>query len=76
MTVGVLATTAHAENRAAARDAYEDGMRHYDLGQFRAALDDFMRAYWNFEDPAFLSERISARRWPLIGRPTSRAPTS
>lgn len=54
VTASGVAPTARAENRPAAREAYKDGMRHYDLGQFHEALENFMRAYWNFEDPAFL----------------------
>jgi tetratricopeptide (TPR) repeat protein len=43
-----------AENKEAARVAYSEGTRYYDLNRFPLALEAFQRAYWNFEDPAFL----------------------
>ena len=45
---------AFAENKDAARAAYADGTRYYDLNRFDLALEAFQRAYWNYEDPAFL----------------------
>jgi tetratricopeptide (TPR) repeat protein len=45
---------ARAEDKAAARAAYSEGTRYYDLGQYKEALEAFKRAYWNYEDPAFL----------------------
>jgi tetratricopeptide (TPR) repeat protein len=45
---------AHADYKDIAREAYREGTRQYDLGEFKAALDAFKKAYLNFEDPAFL----------------------
>lgn len=53
----VIATTAHAafaEDKAAARAAYAEGTKYYDLNNFEAALKSFEKAYWNYEEPAFL----------------------
>jgi tetratricopeptide (TPR) repeat protein len=50
----VAATAAQAEDRAAARSAYIEGSKHYDLNQFTEALEAFKRAYWNYEDPVIL----------------------
>jgi tetratricopeptide (TPR) repeat protein len=49
-----LATPAAAQDRAAARQAYTEGSKHYDLNQYAEALEAFKRAYWNYEDPVFL----------------------
>jgi tetratricopeptide (TPR) repeat protein len=46
--------SARAENRSVAREAFREGNRHYDLGRYSEALEAFMRAYWNFEEPAIL----------------------
>src|SRR4051812_22084358 len=43
-----------AENKDAARRAYAEGRRRYDLNEFAPALEAFKRAYLNYEDPAFL----------------------
>jgi tetratricopeptide (TPR) repeat protein len=45
---------AHADNKAIARDAYREGTRQYDLGDFNSALAAFKKAYLNYEEPAFL----------------------
>jgi tetratricopeptide (TPR) repeat protein len=50
----LIAHTAHAENRAKARDAYRSGLQHYDLTEYAEALNAFKEAYRNFEDPAIL----------------------
>jgi tetratricopeptide (TPR) repeat protein len=53
----ILAATvvpARAEDKAAARAAFAEARRQYDLNEFQAALDAFKRAYLNYEDPAFL----------------------
>jgi tetratricopeptide (TPR) repeat protein len=43
-----------ADNKAIAKDAYLEGQRLYELGEFQKALDSFKRAYLNYDDPAFL----------------------
>jgi tetratricopeptide (TPR) repeat protein len=48
------AAPALAEDKAAARAAYADGTKYYDLNNFEAALKSFEKAYWNYEEPAFL----------------------
>jgi tetratricopeptide (TPR) repeat protein len=45
---------AHADDEKAARQAYLDGRRLFDLGEFKPALEAFKRAYLNYEAPAFL----------------------
>lgn len=58
LTVGVVivaaACPASAEDKAAARAAYAEGTKYYDLNKFEAALKSFEKAYWNYEEPAFL----------------------
>jgi tetratricopeptide (TPR) repeat protein len=50
MTVGL----AHADSRDVAREAFQEGTRQFDIGNIKAALDAFKKAYLNFEDPAIL----------------------
>src|SRR5438270_13593151 len=50
----LLGPLAHAEDKNAARAAYAEGRRHYDLNEFTPALEAFKRAYVAFEDPVFL----------------------
>lgn len=45
---------ARAEDKVAARQAYAEASKHYDLNQYAEALAAFKRAYWNFEDPSIL----------------------
>src|SRR5947207_13123212 len=49
-----IATPAAAEDRVAARAAFNEGTRHFDLAQYDQALEAFKRAYWNYEEPTFL----------------------
>src|SRR6476620_3168172 len=49
-----IAATATAEDKAAARQAYVEGSKFYDLNQYTEALEAFKRAYWNYEDPVIL----------------------
>ena len=53
-TTTLVAPSAFAVDKEAARRAYEEGRRRYDLNEFGAALDAFKRAYLSFEDPVFL----------------------
>jgi hypothetical protein len=45
---------ARADDKEAARQAYIEGTRLYDLADFNAALQSFKKAYLNYEEPAFL----------------------
>src|SRR5262249_35114559 len=55
VAVTILSSAAaRAENKAAARAAFAEGTKYYDLNRFEAALKAFERAYWNYEEPAFL----------------------
>jgi tetratricopeptide (TPR) repeat protein len=49
-----IASSAAAEDKAAARQAYIQGSKYYDLNQYGEALEAFKRAYWNYEEPVFL----------------------
>lgn len=52
--VVTCATSAHAEDKQKAKIAFRAALQHYNLGEFRAALDGFKEAYRNYEDPTFL----------------------
>ena len=54
VALGALTPQAHAEDKAAARQAFIDGSKYYDLNQYAEALEAFKRAYWNYEDPVIL----------------------
>jgi tetratricopeptide (TPR) repeat protein len=47
-------TAARAEDLAKAQAAYRSGMQHYDLTEYREALESFKEAYRSLEDPTFL----------------------
>jgi tetratricopeptide (TPR) repeat protein len=51
---GLALAVAHADNKQLARDAYRDGTRLYDLADYQGALEQFKKAYFNYEEPAFL----------------------
>jgi tetratricopeptide (TPR) repeat protein len=53
-TLLILAGTVHAEDKAAAREAYDMASKHFYLNEFDKALEQYKRAYMNYEDPAFL----------------------
>ncbi len=42
------------EGSAGARAAFDLGMKHYNVGEYRAALDAFRRGYFAKPDPVFL----------------------
>ena len=48
------AFTAAAEDKEAAKKAFSEAQRYYNLNQYADALEAFKRAYWNYEDPVFL----------------------
>ncbi|HEX9101766.1 MAG TPA: tetratricopeptide repeat protein [Polyangia bacterium] len=52
--VCALAGVAYADNKEAAKEAYTEGKRQYDLGEYDAALAAFKKAYLNYEEPVFL----------------------
>ena len=56
VVVAVLAAgvSAPAEDKEAARRAYSEGSRSYNLAQYADALEAFKRAYWNYDEPSFL----------------------
>ena len=56
LAVALLAASgsARAEDKEAARKAYSEGARYYNLNQYAEALEAFKRAYWNYEEPSFL----------------------
>jgi len=49
-----LSTAAFADDKEAAKQAYTEGKRQYDLGEYDAALAAFKKAYLNYEEPVFL----------------------
>src|SRR6202012_3844268 len=49
-----LPRLASAEDKAAARAAFAEGQRRYDLNEFEAALAAFKQAYLAYEEPVFL----------------------
>jgi tetratricopeptide (TPR) repeat protein len=55
LTLGAIVLPAHAtDNKAVAKDAYLEGQRLFELGEYQKALDSFKRAYLAYDDPAFL----------------------
>jgi tetratricopeptide (TPR) repeat protein len=49
-----MAASASAEDKEAAKKAFSEATRYYNLNQYADALEAFKRAYWNYEDPVFL----------------------
>ena len=62
LAASLLARPAWAEDRAQARALYEEGMTHYNVGEYRKALDAFKRAYYAKADPAFLYNMAQCHR--------------
>jgi tetratricopeptide (TPR) repeat protein len=54
LLVALAATGAAADETADAKRFYVSGSRHYDLGEYEAALRDFKEAYRIHPDPVFL----------------------
>ncbi len=54
MTVLCVTGNALADDRTGAREAYREGTRRFEVGEYRNALDAFKQAYLLYEDPAFL----------------------
>ncbi len=49
-----IAPSARAEDRTKAQQAFTEGRQHFDLGEYKEALESFKLAYRNFEDPTIL----------------------
>jgi tetratricopeptide (TPR) repeat protein len=64
---------ARAEDAQKAREAYRTAARHYDLGEYREALDGFKEAYRNLENPALLFNIAQCHRHLGERRPAIRA---
>lgn len=62
LAVAVLGTSAFAQNKDKAREAYLRATQQYELGEYAQALDGFKDAYRNFEDPAFLFDLAQCHR--------------
>lgn len=52
--VAHLAVATGDEERGTALSSYDEGMKHYNLGDFRTAREKFRSAYLSVADPAFL----------------------
>jgi hypothetical protein len=49
-----LPAMVRAEDRQRARELYRQGTQHYDVGDYKLALDSFKEAYHQFESPEIL----------------------
>jgi hypothetical protein len=45
---------AHAKGKTDAKEAFKRALQHYNLGDFKDALDGFKEAYLDYPDPSFL----------------------
>jgi tetratricopeptide (TPR) repeat protein len=54
LVLAVLCAPVSADDLAKAHEAYHAGSQHYDLGEYREALESFKEAYRIHEDPIFL----------------------
>jgi tetratricopeptide (TPR) repeat protein len=43
-----------ADNKVQAKEAYKEGTRLFDIGEYKQALEAFKKAYLLYEEPAFL----------------------
>jgi len=62
LSSALVPTTASADNRSIARDAYREGTRQFEVGDYTAALESFKKAYVSFEEPAFLFNMAQCNR--------------
>ena len=62
LTTPLFVTESHADNRSIARDAYREGTRQFEVGDYAAALESFKKAYVSFEEPAFLFNMAQCNR--------------
>ncbi len=64
----LLSSLAHAgEDRAAAKQHYTEGMKHYNLSDYQKARDEFCAAYLAFPDSSFLFNIGQCSR--MLGEP-------
>ncbi|HEY2744864.1 MAG TPA: tetratricopeptide repeat protein [Polyangia bacterium] len=55
LVIVVMATApAMASNKQRAREEFRIGLQHYNLGEFKEALETFKSAYRDYDDPSFL----------------------
>src|SRR5258708_6720836 len=59
-----VGATAWADDPGKAHAAYRSGTQHYDLGEYREALEAFKEAYRNHEDPTFIFNLAQSYRQP------------
>jgi hypothetical protein len=59
----IASSPARADNKQAARDAYKEGARLYDLQDYKGALEAFRKAYVNFEEPTLLFNIAQCQRY-------------
>jgi hypothetical protein len=62
LVIAAIPLVGHAENKNVAREAYREGSRLYEVGEYRSALEAFKKAYLNFEDPSFLFNMAQCSR--------------
>lgn len=58
----VAPSSARCEDKVKARAAYEQATQHYELGEYREALEGFKEAYRQYAEPAFLFNLAQCRR--------------
>jgi len=61
----LVTSSAFADNRSVAREAYKEGSRQFEIGDYKAALDNFKKAYVAYEEAAFLFNMAQCQR--LLG---------
>jgi tetratricopeptide (TPR) repeat protein len=54
MVLMMAARPAHADDKEAARQAFGEGKRLYDIADYASALEAFKKAYLHYEEPSFL----------------------
>lgn len=54
LLLSLIGVAAADEGREKARALYESGTAHYNLAEYKEALEDFKGAYRNFREPTFL----------------------
>jgi tetratricopeptide (TPR) repeat protein len=62
MLLWLAAPSAAAEDTRNAKEAYHDGLKHYDLNEYQEAIVAFKRAYWLTEDPKVLLDLAQCYR--------------
>jgi tetratricopeptide (TPR) repeat protein len=62
LVVCALSSPARADTAQEARDHYERGMAHYELGEFGAAVEEFKAAYARSQAPGLLFNLAQASR--------------